>query len=158
VSRRAVSAAVVAVLAAGGLAGAVLAGGGDDGSGGAIAWAGEPLTVHQPELPDDTGVAGFVRNGSLRAVTLVADEVRVVDPSGRAVRSTARYAQGYTHALYPPRDRPRGSAAVLEERLGERVTVKPGARVPLTLSWRVRRGDPAPVRAELGGGLSLSLR
>jgi hypothetical protein len=150
VTRRA--AALVAVLA--------LAGCGDSSSSSAPAlrWEGKPIVVRQPELPDDTIVSGTIRNASGSTLKLDAADVQLVTPDGEAVESTARFATGVTHQLYPPREAPReGEPDFLRERLGEVATVEPGKTVPLVVSWRVRPGEPAPVKVDLGAPGSLAL-
>ena len=115
-------------------------------------WVGKPVVVHQPELPDDTIVSGRIRNESGDTLELDTEDVRVLDADGHAVQSTARFNTGVTHQLYPPREGPREKdPRFLRERLGQAATVKPGATVPLVVSWRLRPGDEPPRRVELGG-------
>jgi hypothetical protein len=125
--------------------------GASPGSAAKVSWDGKPLVVRQPELPDDTIVSGRMRNDSGETLKLDTADVRLVDPDGRAVQSTARFSTGVTHQLYPPREGPREKdPAFLRERLGEIATVTPGSSVPLVVSWRVRPGEAAPVRVDLG--------
>jgi hypothetical protein len=126
-------------------------------AGPAVAWQGTPIVVRQPELPDDTIVSGAIRNSSGHTLHLEAANVRVVTAAGEAVQSTARFTTGVTHQLYPPRDAPReGEPNFLRARLGEIATLAPGRTTPLVVSWRVRTGEPAPVKVDLGeGALSL---
>ena len=146
-TRRAAGRRALAALAL--LAAAAPAGCGDD-SGAPLAWDGQPLVIRQPELPHDTIVTGRVRNGSGEELRLDSARVRIVDARGRAVRSTATFAAGVTHSLYPPRDAPRENPRAERERLGVAATVPAGGSVPFTVAWRTRRGAPAPVRVELG--------
>jgi hypothetical protein len=147
---RAVTAPLAVVLAAA----VALAGCGNSPSAPAtVSWVGKPIVVRQPELPDDTIVSGRIRNDSGEALKLDVADVRVVDPDGAALLSTARFSTGVTHQLYPPREGPRESdPAFLRARLGEIATVAPGKSVPLVVSWRVRPGESAPVTVDLGGG------
>lgn len=128
------------------------AGCGDKAASGArVSWEDKPLVVRQPELPDDTIVSGRLRNDSLQTLDLDAAEVRLVDGDDRAVQSTARFATGVTHQLYPPREGPREKDPLfLRRRLGEVATVKPGQTVPLVVSWRVQPGQKPPVKVDLG--------
>jgi hypothetical protein len=155
------AAAPVAVKAAAAALGLLLALGGcgdSSSSSSPVAWDGKPIVVRQPELPRDTIVSGRISNKGDKAVRLDAAEVRLVDGDGAAVQSTARFAVGVTHQLYPPREGPKeGEPEFLRERLGEVATVKPGASVPLVVSWRLQPGEAAPVRVELGGDSSLAL-
>jgi hypothetical protein len=123
-----------------------------------VAWVGKPLVVRQPQIPDDTIVSGRMLNRSRTTLLLDAADVRVLDPDGNAVRSTARFSLGVTHPLYPPRDTPREANPRFEaERLGQAATVKAGKSVPFVVSWRVGAGEPQPVKVDLGGGASLKL-
>ncbi len=149
-------AAAAAVAAAGAVVAAVaLTGGADDApsSGGVrVAWAGTPQVVRPAGLPRDRVVVGRVRNEALRAVTLDVDGVRIVDARGRALPSTARFAQTFVRGRFPPGQPdidPRGSPTE-RTRLGQRVRLRPNETAPLTLSWRVPAGRAAPVRVDLG--------
>ena len=148
--RAAVAAALVLVAGCGGSDGRTQAG---------VAWRGDPVVVRQPELPDDTIVSGRVVNRTGHVLRLDARSVRIVDAHGHAVRSTARFNSGITHGLY---SNTRGGTSerepeFLRRRLGEVASVKPGDSTPLVVSWRVGPGDDAPVKVELGGGVSLAL-
>jgi hypothetical protein len=129
-----------------------------DEPGSALSWSEKPLVVRQPELPDDTIVSGRISNDSDHPLKLDAADVRLVDSHNQAVQSTARFSVGVTHQLYPPRDGPHeNDPAFLRERLGEIATVKPGASVPLVVSWRLQPGEAAPVKVDLGATGSLPL-
>ncbi len=143
-------------------AAAVVAGGCGDAPGAAapsaVAWEGKPLVVRQPQIPDDRIVSGRMLNRSGKTLRLDAADVRLLDPDGDAVHSTARFSLGVTHPLYPPRDAPREANPRFEaERLGQAATLKPGTVVPLVVSWRVAPGGPQPTTVDLGGGASLAL-
>jgi hypothetical protein len=45
----------------------------------------------------------------------------------------------------------------LRQRLGEEAIIPPGHTTPLVVSWRLGRGEPPPVKVELGEGGSLAL-
>ena len=153
--RRAALAVAAAAIAVGGPVLAVTASGDADGQDGgrtpsALAWDGKPLDI-EPEasLPDDHIVLGKLRNTSLRAAELDVERVRVLDGDGRPLKTSARFLHSFAHGIYsaemvfrggPPGDFER-------RRLGEIATVKPGASVPLTVSWR---GKGAEV-VDLGG-------
>jgi hypothetical protein len=114
------------------------------------AWVGKPVVVRHPELPGDELATGRVVNRSTEVLRVDAAAVRVLDADGRRVRATVRFAAGYSHGLYPPRDAPRENPRFLRERLGDAATVRPGRSVPLTVAWHRRGRAAAPVRIDLG--------
>ena len=120
-----------------------------------LAWKDEPQLIRVPELPRDRIVTGRVRNTSLRPVDIETERIRIVDAEGHALRSTARFLEGFVHGLYPASMHVRGSKFE-RTRLGKMATIKPGQDLPLTLSWRVPRGGSQPVEVRFGGG-SLTL-
>jgi len=124
-----------------------------------VSWEGKPLVVRQPELPRDTIVSGKISNKGDEQLRLDANDVRLVTADGSEVESTARFAVGVSHQLYPPREGPREKdPEFLRERLGEVANVKPGATVPLVVAWRLSPGVAAPVKVDLGeaaGSLAL---
>ncbi len=116
-----------------------------------VAWEGKPIVVRQPELPRDTIVSGKIVNEGDEPVRLDAADVRLVTAGGDGVESTVRFAVGVSHQLYPPREGPKEKdPEFLRERLGEVANVKPGATVPLVVAWRLRPGEAAPVKVDLG--------
>jgi hypothetical protein len=151
---------VTRAAALGGLLAVALAGCGNTAANSApvVAWQDTPLVVRQPELPEDTIVSGTIRNASAHTLHLDATQVRLLTAEGNALtQSTARFTTGVTHQLYPPREAPReGEPNFLRERLGEAATVAPGRTTALVVSWRVQKGEPPPVKVDLGEG-SLSL-
>jgi hypothetical protein len=119
---------------------------------GGLSWSGQPIVVRQPELPRDTIVSGKIVNKGDSDLQLDAADVRLVTAQGEAVESTARFAVGVSHQLYPPRDGPKEKDPdFLKRRLGEIATVEPGKTVPLVVAWRLAPGEAAPVKVELGG-------
>ena len=144
-----------------GVGGLLLAGRGHGGGTAAatddarLKWKSEPTLIAVPELPRDRILTGEVRNTSLRAVDLTVDRVRVLDAGGRRLRSTALFAQHFSHGLYPWSMHVKGSKFE-RRRTGKIATIKPGQAVPLTLSWRVPQGGSEPVEVRFDGG-SLAL-
>ena len=104
-----------------------------------------------PELPRDRILTGKVRNASLRAVDLESDRVQIRDATGHNLKATARFAQSFSHGLYPWSMHVKGSKFE-RRRIGEIATIKPGQAVPLTLSWRVPEGGSQPVEVRFDGG------
>lgn len=150
-------AAGAAVVLAVGLAALLVAGGaGGDDARASLSWKGKPLLM-QNARPTDRIFAVRLRNDSLEDVDLVADEIRVLDADGRAVQSTARFLEAFAHGLYPWSQRPEDLGDFERRRLGEIATIKPGADVPLTLSWRVPAGRSHPTTVRFGDATSLQL-
>jgi len=88
-----------------------------------LVWASPPRRVTPPALPADTVLYGEVRNVGLRAATLRAADVRVLDAGGRSLPAAARFLEAYA---------PGGA--------GRAVTLAPGGTAPLTVAWRGARG------------------
>lgn len=137
------------------LAALALAGCGGDGErkggGTGLIWDGEPRLVLPERLPEDRIVTGVVRNDSLRPVRVEARDVRLVDRDGREVPGNVVFTNGYVHGLYPPAREPELPDRELQ-RLGRRASLTPGKTVPLTVSWRERRGADPPVAIDWGEG------
>jgi len=143
------------VLVAALAAAAPLACGGDDT--GDLVWAGEPSILRQETLPRDRVLNGFVRNDSLRRVTIEAKEVHAVDEDGKALRGQATFIRSYIHPLYPPTRPPPGGLPDSERiRLGQLVRLDPGKKTHLSVAWRLTPGAKSPVRIDYGFG-SLSI-
>lgn len=137
--------------------GALVAAAGDDRSGArmvraGLAWEGTPRLITVKELPNDRILAGRLVNGSLRTARLDVERIRVVDAAGRAVRSSVRLLSHFAHGVYSPDSINRHGAPGEAERrrLGEIATLRPRESVPITVSWRVPPGSPAPVAIDLG--------
>lgn len=117
-----------------------------------LAWLGKPLLIEVPELPRDRILSAKVRNTSVKPVDLSIDRVRVVDARGREVQSSVRFLPAFAHGLYPPSQKIGPGGPFTRTRLGEIARIKPGAAVPMTLSWRVPEGADEPVEVRFGGG------
>ena len=116
-----------------------------------LEWKEKPSLILVPELPRDRILTGQLRNASLRAVDLDSDRVEILDAKGHPMRSTALFAQSFSHGLYPWSMNVKGSKFE-RRRIGQIATIKPGQAVPLTLSWRVPAGGSEPVRVRFDGG------
>ena len=117
-----------------------------------LGWLGAPEVYEVPELPRDRILSGKVRNTSTKPVDISVDRVTVVDARGRKVKSSVRFLSAFAHGLYPPAQQVRDPGDFERTRLGEIAKLKPGASVPMTLSWRVAPGGAAPVEVRFGGG------
>jgi hypothetical protein len=136
-----------AALAAGA---ALLVGcGGDDGDTPRAAWEGQPVVAVHPELPGDRLLTARVRNESGSDLVLDAARARLTDAGGRRLRATVRFAAGYSHSLYPPRDAPSETPRQESERLGAVATIPPDGTAPVTVAWHARAGS-APRLLDLG--------
>jgi hypothetical protein len=143
------------VLLALALAGAIGGCGGGDGGGskpgGELVWDKKPSLIVPKTLPNDRIVTGVVRNDSLRRVQVDAKELRLVDDRGGRVPGSIVFLNGYLHGLFPPTREPQLSEQELE-RIGRRARFTPGKTLPLTVSWRERKGQRSPVRIDWGAG------
>jgi hypothetical protein len=144
---RARALALALVLAVGGC------GGGDDREpAGTLHWEKDPVVVKPERLPNDRIVFGHLRNDGRERADLVAKDFRLRTADGGTVKANAAFIESFAHGLYPPTRLPGGKLPVSEQlRLGHIARVLPGGRVPLTISWRQKGGDP-PVRIEWPGG------
>ena len=149
-TRRGVLVAVVGLLAAAAAVAALLARPGEAPAGPAVAWDGAPEIVRVPELPRDRVLVARVRNTGDGPLRLAAEQVAVTDAAGRPLRSTARFAAGFGHALYSPADAPDEVTANEQRRLGTVVEVGPGDTAPLTVSWRLARGGGTATVVRVG--------
>ena len=120
-----------------------------------LQWKEKPSLILVPSLPQDRILTGQLRNASLHSVDLDTERVRILDAKGRELRSTARFAQVFSHGLYPWSWHVKGSKSE-RARVGKIVTIKPGQAAPLTLSWRVPAGGAEPVEVRFDAG-SLTL-
>jgi hypothetical protein len=127
----------------------------DGDTGGPLGWAGTPEVYVAENLPGDRVLRGWLENRSMKRRQFTSRNVRLVDDRGRPVpNATAAFLAAYMHGLYPT-DRTPGDLSDFErERTGLLVKVDPGERVPVTLAWRVRDGQPARI-AYPGGSLEL---
>ena len=146
------TAGLVAAVAA--LAPVACSGGGDDGGGiGGLVWVGKPRVVRQATLPRDRILNGFVRNDSLRRITIEAKDVRAVDKDGNALNGQATFIRGYIHPLWAPTRPPQGGLPDSERvRLGQLVRLDPGTQTHLSVAWRLKPGAERPVRIDYGVG------
>jgi hypothetical protein len=144
------TAGLVAALAA--LAPVACEGGGD-GTPGDLVWVGKPKLIRQTTLPRDRVLNGFVRNDSLRRITIEAKDVRAVDKEGNPLRGNATFIRGYIHPLWAPTRPPQGGLPDSERvRLGQVVRLEPGKETHLSVAWRLAPGAKPPVRIDYGAG------
>jgi hypothetical protein len=139
-------------LAALALALAACGGGGAGPGSGALRWEQEPTIVRSAALPDDQVVSGTVRNDSLRELNLAAAKVRLLDGTGKRVPGVAVFLESFAHGLFPPTRGPFPRPAAEDARIGLIARVKPGAKLPFTVAWRLPEGVSAPVRIDYGLG------
>jgi hypothetical protein len=114
---------------------------------------GKPRVIRQTTLPRDRVLNGFVRNDSLRRITIEAKDVRAVDKDGRPLRGNATFIRGYIHPLWAPTRPPQGGLPDSERvRLGQVVRLEPGKETHLSVAWRLAPGAKPPVRIDYGAG------
>jgi len=116
-----------------------------------LRWKAKPSLILVPSMPRDRILTGSIRNGSLRPVDLESERVQVRDAAGHRLKATALFSQHFSHGLYPPSMRVKGSKFE-RRRTGKIATIKPGQDVPLTLSWRVAADGTEPVEVRFDGG------
>jgi hypothetical protein len=127
--------------------------GGEGGTPGDLVWVGKPRVIRQPTLPRDRVLNGFVRNDSLRRITIEARDVRAVDEDGNALKGNATFIRGYIHPLWAPTRPPQGGLPDSERaRLGQLVRLEPGRQTHLSVAWRLKPGSGPPVRIDYGAG------
>lgn len=137
------------------LAALVLAGCGGGGGGhgsGSLRWDKDPTVVVPEALPTDQVVSGIVRNDSLRELRLTAAKVKLLDAAGRRVPGVTVFLDAYLHGLYPPTRGPFPRPEAEQARIGLIARVKPGAKLPFTVAWRLPAGAKPPVRIDYGLG------
>jgi hypothetical protein len=144
--------AAVALAAFAALAFAAGCGGSGGGGTGSLRWDGEPTVVQPPSLPNDLIVSGTVRNDSLRELRLTASKVKLLDKTGHQIHGVTVFLNAYLHGLYPPARGPFPRPAAEQERIGLTARVKPGAKLPFTVAWRLPPGVDVPVKIDYGLG------
>ncbi len=137
--------AVAAVLS-------VVLGGAGEARGGSLAWAEPPRLLTPAALPEDRILSGRIRNTSVRRVRIEARDVRIETSSGERVQGTATFTATFLHGLYPPTRQPAKLSESELRRLGRLAILEPRQTVPVTLAWRLERGEPRPVRVSYGQG------
>jgi hypothetical protein len=129
-------------------------GGGEDAGAGkpALGWEGTPVV-----RASSTGahvLIGKVKNDSSGELRISVSQVRVVDPNGRRIASTAVFSSTYVRSLYPHNGVARPSPSQYPEaeqrRVGYLAVLGSGDEAPLTISWRQRRGGRKAKRVVLG--------
>jgi len=134
------------------LALAACGGGGEGPGSGALRWDEDPTIVRPPSLPKDQVVSGTVRNDSLRELNLTAAKVRLLDGTGKRVPGVTVFLESFAHGLFPPTRGPFPRPAAEQARIGLIARVKPGAKLPFTVAWRLPEGVSPPVRIDYGLG------
>jgi hypothetical protein len=141
-------AAAAALVAAAVIAGALLLAGGAQGDEGRLAW--QDVQIYEASKKTDRILGGKVRNTSLEDLEIDVTDVRMLDASGREVRSALRFREAFAHGIFPWSQKPDDIGDFERRRLGEIVKIRPGQSAPLTLSWRVPEGGEPPVRVDFG--------
>ena len=77
---------------------------------------------------------------------------RTIQGIQRSVDPPVRSTLAYLHGLYPPARGPFPRPAAEQERIGLTARVKPGAKLPFTVAWRLPRGAGVPVKIDYGLG------
>jgi hypothetical protein len=141
--------AAVALAAAVTIAAVVAFTGSSRGDGGELAWKGK-VQVFESGIPTDEILYSEVENTSLRDVDLDVEDVKVYGADGKPVRASVRFLAAFAHGIFPWSQKPDPLGDFERRRLGEIATIKPGRSIPVTLAWRVPKGDPRPSRVDFG--------
>jgi hypothetical protein len=155
-----IAAAAAALLVAAGLA-IVLASGGDAGtesaSGSALAWEEPPVAIDPGDLPNDHIAVGRVRNTSLGKISASNADFEVRDADGRRVDATVQFLSSFAHSLYGAYQQPTPLPDDELTRLGRKVTINAGETAPLTVSYRLAKGEKLPATLYYRGLAALDL-
>lgn len=130
----------------------VFLGSAGEGRGDSLSWAAQPRLLTPATLPDDRILSGRIRNTSLRRLRIEARDIRIETASGGQVEGTATFTAGFLHGLYPPMRQPGRLSESELRRLGRLAIIEPRQTIPITLAWRLERGEPRPVRVNYGQG------
>jgi len=142
--------AAVALAAAVAIVAVVLLAGQAGGQGGdAVEWDGK-VQVFKSGVPTDEILYGRVRNASLENVDLDVEDLKVYGADGKRVQASVRYLAAFAHGIFPWSQKPDPLGDFERRRLGEVVTLKPDQSAPITLAWRLPKGEPRPERVDLG--------
>jgi hypothetical protein len=129
-------------------------GGGDTADAGksALTWEGTPVV-----RASSTGahvLIGKVKNDSSAELRIRVPQVKVVDPRGRRIASTAVFSSTFVRSLYPhngvARPNPDQYPEPEQERVGYLAVLGSGEDAPLTVSWRQRPKGRNAERIVLG--------
>ena len=132
-------------------AAALLAGcGGADGTvgetgQGPLRWAGEPLMFTPDTLPGDRVLTGYLRNDSVRRVRVNLPDVRVLARDGEVVAASPVFLNTFGKSLWSPGRGPEQMPESELVRTGRIAFLKPGERIPFTVAWHAKDGEPAVV-------------
>ena len=125
-------------------------GGKDAGQAGDLRWD-EPPRLLAASPPDrDRVLSGTVRNTSLKLVRLDTKKVELLDAEGRPLRASVVFLSGFAHGRFP-QNRPEQQPGQRDLELAGRLArLKPGKKLPLTVSWRPLPGAPRAASVRLG--------
>ena len=126
-----------------------MAGNGDDPIG-PLRWSGDAQTFTHPALRDDRILTGTLRNDGLRRVRVDIADVRMLAADGSVVPAQPVFLQAFGKSLWSPGRGPDVMPDTELLRTGRIAFLRPGEKVPLTVAWHARDGEP--VRVDWGGG------
>ena len=107
--------------------------------------------MRQETLPRDRVLNGFVRNDSLRRITIEAKDVRAVDEDGNALQRPGDLHPRATSIRSTRRRARRPAGCPIRSGSGSAscVRLEPGKKTHLSVAWRLAPGDKPPVRDRL---------
>ena len=138
----------------------VLLGGGSDsraGSGTVLSWNEDPVSLTNPNLPDDRIAYGDVRNVGMDGITANAGDFDVRDARGKPLDASVQFLGTFAHGLYGAFQQPARSTPFEKRRLGKAVAVKPGEVKPLTVAYHLDPSTELPASVYYAGSRVLTL-
>jgi hypothetical protein len=138
---------------------AVLAGcGGSSGSPASLAFDGKVQAYKPADLASDRVVVAKVRNRGDAPLKLDTRKIVIRDAAGEPLGASVRFvAAGFAHGLFGAFQQPSSLPPVEVRRLGIAITLPPGKVAPITVAWRLKKGNREPAVLDYGKGRKLKL-
>ena len=146
--RRAVATIGIATLAAVGVI--AVAGVGSQGRTGPLGWTGDRQVFTHPTIPGDRVFTGTLRNDGTHPLRVDIGDVRLLTDDGATVASAPVFLQTFGKSLWAAGRGPQQVPDTELQRTGRIALLSPGEKVPLTVAWHARDGQPT--RVDYGQG------
>jgi hypothetical protein len=122
---------------------------------GPIGWSGDTELFTHPTIPGDRILTGTLRNDSTHTLRVDIADVRLLTSGGEVVPSAPVFLQTFGKSLWAAGRGPRQVPDTELLRTGRIALLSPGEKVPLTIAWHDKDGEPS--RVDYGDG-SLSIQ